>query len=78
MFPKIAGAIRVLTSERGGAWCILVPLLDLWVPCRVGAVWGSVLGAVREVLGATVAFLGVVLVAVRDVPRWQVFWNEEH
>jgi len=48
----------------------------------VGAILGSplyaVLGAVREVLGATVAFLRVVLVAVRDVPRSQVFWNEEH
>ena len=44
----------------------------------MGAVLNAFLGAVREVLGATVAFLGVVLVAVRDVPRWQMFWNEEH
>ena len=30
----------------------------------------------REVRGATVGSLGAVLVAVRDVLRWQVFWNK--
>lgn len=37
------------------------------------AVLGGALVTVCEVLGATVGLLGVVLVAVKEVLRWQAF-----
>ena len=38
----------------------MVPRLDLWVLCSVGAVFSTLLVAVREVLDGTVRSLGAV------------------
>ena len=71
-FPKITITIRgSYFSYSEGAWC------HGWI---FGL--GFLLVAAREVIGATVGcfsvFLCVVLVAARNVFRWQVCWNEEH
>lgn len=60
MIPKSGDAPGCRPSHKGGAWCILVPLLDLWILVLVavkqvvGAMvfsWGAFVGTVREVLG---------------------------